>query len=79
MNRSGAAGNPGTLRAPSRPTALQESSMPRIPRSVDRGTAATTASAPTLRLRWQQQIGFGLVAAGALLWLGQWSHHLAAS
>jgi hypothetical protein len=53
--------------------------MPRIPRSVDRGTAATTASAPTLRLRWQQQIGFGLVAAGALLWLGQWSHHLAAS
>ncbi len=57
--------------------------MPRIPRPVDRGTAATTAattaSAPKLRLRWQQQIGFGLVAAGALLWLGQWSHQMAAS
>lgn len=53
--------------------------MPRIPRPSDRGVAATALSASKQRPHWQQQLGFGLVAAGALLWLGEWSHHLAAS
>jgi len=48
--------------------------MPRIPRHSSRSEAQAQAA-----WDWQKIMGLGIAAGGALLWLGQLGHHLAAS